>query len=90
MSCTTWTVVWTDRLTACDKYRAKCYRVDPVPNAENQYFAWIAYDIDLFEGGSIANLTASINPRNPAGTPAHDLLQHPTRTVHNAAVQKVK
>ena len=59
-STATWTVVWTDRLTACEKYRAKCYRVDPVPNAENQYFAWIAYDIDLFEGGSIANLTASI------------------------------
>ena len=30
-STATWTVVWTDRLTACDKYRAKCYRVDPVP-----------------------------------------------------------
>jgi ribulose-bisphosphate carboxylase large chain len=59
-STATWTVVWTDRLTACEKYRAKCYRVDPVPNAEGQYFAWIAYDIDLFEPGSIANLTASI------------------------------
>ena len=59
-STATWTVVWTDRLTACDKYRAKCYRVDPVPNTTDQYFAWIAYDIDLFEGGSIANLTASI------------------------------
>ena len=32
-STATWTVVWTDRLTACEKYRAKCYRVDPVPNA---------------------------------------------------------
>ena len=32
-STATWTVVWTDRLTACDKYRAKCYRVDPVPGA---------------------------------------------------------
>jgi ribulose-bisphosphate carboxylase large chain len=59
-STATWTVVWTDRLTACEKYRAKCYRVDPVPNTHDQYFAWIAYDIDLFEGGSIANLTASI------------------------------
>ncbi|MDK2757901.1 MAG: ribulose-bisphosphate carboxylase large subunit [Azonexus sp.] len=59
-STATWTVVWTDRLTACDKYRAKCYRVDPVPNTTDQFFAWIAYDIDLFEGGSIANLTASI------------------------------
>src|SRR5258706_702580 len=30
-STATWTVVWTDRLTACDQYRAKAYRVDPVP-----------------------------------------------------------
>ena len=30
-STATWTVVWTDRLTAAEKYRAKCYRVDPVP-----------------------------------------------------------
>ncbi|MSO89213.1 MAG: ribulose-bisphosphate carboxylase large subunit [Rhodospirillaceae bacterium] len=59
-STATWTVVWTDRLTACDVYRAKCYRVDPVPNAPGQYFAYITYDLDLFEEGSIANLTASI------------------------------
>src|SRR5689334_24169574 len=65
-STATWTVVWTDRLTACEIYRAKAYRVDPVPNTgagtntEAQYFAYIAYDIDLFEPGSIANLTASI------------------------------
>jgi ribulose-bisphosphate carboxylase large chain len=32
-STATWTVVWTDRLTAKEKYRAKAYRVDPVPNA---------------------------------------------------------
>jgi ribulose-bisphosphate carboxylase large chain len=59
-STATWTVVWTDRLTACDKYRAKCYRVDPVPGNPEQHFAYIAYDLDLFEPGSIANLTASI------------------------------
>ena len=59
-STATWTVVWTDRLTACEKYRAKAYRVDPVPNSPGQYFAYIAYDLDLFEPGSIANLTASI------------------------------
>ncbi len=59
-STATWTVVWTDRLTACEKYRAKCYRVDPVPNAPGSYFAYIAYDLDLFEPGSIANLAASI------------------------------
>jgi ribulose-bisphosphate carboxylase large chain len=59
-STATWTVVWTDRLTACDRYRAKAYRVEPVPGTSGQYFAYIAYDIDLFEPGSIANLTASI------------------------------
>ena len=59
-STATWTVVWTDRLTASEKYRGKCYRVDPVPGAEGQYFAYVAYDLDLFEPGSIANLTASI------------------------------
>ena len=31
-STATWTVVWTDRLTACELYRAKAYRVDPVPD----------------------------------------------------------
>ena len=59
-SSATWTVVWTDRLTACEKYRANAYRVDPVPNSPGQYFSYIAYDLDLFEPGSIANLTASI------------------------------
>ena len=59
-STATWTVVWTDRLTACERYRAKAYRVDPVPNNPEQYFAYIAYDLDLFEPGSIANMSASI------------------------------
>src|SRR5215207_9108174 len=65
-STATWTVVWTDRLTAAPIYRAKAYKVDPVPNTgpgtktEQQYFAYISYDMDLFEPGSIANLTASI------------------------------
>jgi ribulose-bisphosphate carboxylase large chain len=59
-STATWTVVWTDRLTAKEEYRAKAYRVEPVPNRDDQWFAWIAYDLDLFEGGSISNLTASI------------------------------
>ncbi len=59
-STATWTVVWTDRLTNYDTYQAKCYRVEPVPNSENQYIAYIAYHIDLFEEGSIANMTSSI------------------------------
>src|ERR1700739_2351658 len=59
-STATWTVVWTDRLTACENYRAKAYKVEAVPNNPSQFFAWIAYELDLFEEGSIANLTASI------------------------------
>jgi ribulose-bisphosphate carboxylase large chain len=59
-STATWTVVWTDLLTACDIYRAKAYRVDLVPGTVDQHFAYIAYECDLFEEGSIANLTASI------------------------------
>src|SRR5712692_9030326 len=58
-STATWTVVWTDRLTAYENYQAKCYRVDPVPGTD-QYIAYIAYNLDLFEEGSIANLTSSI------------------------------
>src|SRR5829696_6521640 len=44
-STATWTVVWTDRLTACELYRAKAYKVEPVPNTgagtavEQQHFA---------------------------------------------------
>ena len=59
-STATWTVVWTDRLTNCEKYRAKAYKVEQVPNDEGVWFAYIAYELDLFEPGSIANLTASI------------------------------
>jgi ribulose-bisphosphate carboxylase large chain len=35
----TWTVVWTDRLTDYAHYRAKAYRLDPVPSIPGQYFA---------------------------------------------------
>src|SRR5262249_44322246 len=65
-STATWTVVWTDLLTASDDYRAKAYRVDIVPGTgpgtdrETQYFAYVAYDLALFEEGSIANMTASL------------------------------
>src|SRR4051812_32351852 len=59
-STATWTVVWTDRLTANSHYQAKCYRVDPVPGRDGEYLAYVAYDLDLFEEGSIANLTSSI------------------------------
>ena len=59
-STATWTVVWTDRLTAYEHYQAKAYRVEPVTGTPGQYIALIAYELDLFEEGSIANLTSSI------------------------------
>ncbi|MGH2984769.1 MAG: form I ribulose bisphosphate carboxylase large subunit [Solirubrobacterales bacterium] len=59
-STATWTVVWTDRLTDHSHYQAKAYSVEPVPGRDDQYIAKIAYDLDLFEEGSIANLTSSI------------------------------
>src|ERR1700716_1021133 len=59
-STATWTVVWTDRLTSYEDYQAKAFRVVEVPATPGQYIAYIAYDLDLFEEGSIANLTSSI------------------------------
>ncbi len=59
-STATWTVVWTDRLTTYKHYQAKCYSCTPIPGTDNQHLALIAYDMDLFEEGSIANLTSSI------------------------------
>src|ERR1044071_7117422 len=43
-STATWTVVWTDRLTAHEHYQAKAYRLDAVPGAPGTYIAYIAYD----------------------------------------------
>ena len=60
-STATWTVVWTDQLTAYENYQAKAYKVTPVPGADPpQWIAYIAYKLDLFEEGSIPNLTSSI------------------------------
>ncbi|HEY1539250.1 MAG TPA: form I ribulose bisphosphate carboxylase large subunit [Solirubrobacteraceae bacterium] len=59
-STATWTVVWTDRLTPYEHYQAKAYSVEEVPGTPGQFIALIAYDLDLFEEGSIANLTSSI------------------------------
>ncbi|PSO46349.1 MAG: ribulose-bisphosphate carboxylase large subunit [Actinobacteria bacterium QS_5_72_10] len=59
-STATWTVVWTDRLTTYTHYQAKCYDYEKVPGKDNQYIAYIAHDLDLFEEGSIANMTSSI------------------------------
>ena len=59
-STATWTVVWTDRLTACERIAPRPIASSRCPARPGQYFGYIAYDLDLFEEGSIANLTASI------------------------------
>ncbi|MGI8875307.1 MAG: ribulose-bisphosphate carboxylase large subunit [Egibacteraceae bacterium] len=60
-STATWTVVWTDRLTDYPTYQAKCYKVEEVSGSDPpQHIGYIAYDLDLFEEGSIANLSSSI------------------------------
>ena len=56
----TWTTVWTDGLTQLDKYKGRCYDLEPVPGEDNQYIAYVAYPIDLFEEGSVTNLFTSI------------------------------
>jgi len=56
----TWTTVWTDGLTNLDRYKGRCYDIEPVPGEDNQYIAYVAYPIDLFEEGSVTNLFTSI------------------------------
>ena len=49
-STATWTVVWTDRLTASEGYRAKAYRARPSREATGQYFP-TSLTTRLVEGG---------------------------------------
>jgi ribulose-bisphosphate carboxylase large chain len=56
----TWTTVWTDLLTDLERYKGKCYSVEAVPDEAGQFIALIAYDMDLFEEGSVANMASSI------------------------------
>jgi ribulose-bisphosphate carboxylase large chain len=58
-STATWTVVWTDLLTACDRYCSASYRRSSSKH-NRPILRFIAYECDLFEEGSLANLTASI------------------------------
>ncbi|KAI7757201.1 hypothetical protein M8C21_010012 [Ambrosia artemisiifolia] len=56
----TWTTVWTDGLTSLDCYKGRCYGLEPVPGEDNQYIAYVAYPLDLFEEGSVTNMFTSI------------------------------
>ncbi|WJX62411.1 ribulose-bisphosphate carboxylase [Trifolium repens] len=39
----TWTTVWTDGLTSLDRYKGRCYHIEPVPGEESQFIAYVAY-----------------------------------------------
>ncbi len=56
----TWTNVWSDFLTDPSRYAARTYKIERVPGEDNQFIAYIAYPLDLFEEGSMANLLSSI------------------------------
>lgn len=56
----TWTQVWTDRLTTLSRYQARAYQIEAVPGRTDQYFAYVAYPLDLFEEGSVSSMMASI------------------------------
>ncbi|KAF9615744.1 hypothetical protein IFM89_026201 [Coptis chinensis] len=58
----TWTTVWTDGLTNLDRYKGRCYDIEPIAGEENQYICYVAYPLDLFEEGSITNMFTSIGP----------------------------
>lgn len=56
----TWTSVWTDHLTMLERYQARVYDLEPVPGRDDQYIAYVAYPLDLFEEGSVVSMMASI------------------------------
>jgi ribulose-bisphosphate carboxylase large chain len=56
----TWTSVWTDHLTNLERYKARVYALEFVPGQEDQFFAYVAYPLDLFEEGSVTSMIASI------------------------------
>ncbi|KAM0932004.1 putative ribulose-bisphosphate carboxylase [Dioscorea sansibarensis] len=56
----TWTTVWTDGLTSLDRYKGRCYHIENVVGEEDQYIAYVAYPLDLFEEGSVTNMFTSI------------------------------
>ncbi|XP_062118655.1 ribulose bisphosphate carboxylase large chain-like [Humulus lupulus] len=59
-STSTWTTIWTNGLTSLDRYKGRCYHIEPVAGEENQYIAYVAYPLDLFEEGSVTNMFTSI------------------------------
>ncbi|KAJ4849425.1 hypothetical protein Tsubulata_007269 [Turnera subulata] len=52
-------IIWSkSRLTGV--FLRRCYDLEPVAGEENQYIAYVAYPLDLFEEGSVTNMFTSI------------------------------
>ncbi|CAI9265225.1 unnamed protein product [Lactuca saligna] len=47
----TWRTVWNDGLTSLDRYKGRCYGIEPVPREEDQYIAYVAYPANLLRNG---------------------------------------
>ncbi|CAI8619213.1 unnamed protein product [Vicia faba] len=45
----TWTIVWADVLTNLDHYKGCRYEIEPVPEEDNKFIAYVTYPLDLFE-----------------------------------------
>jgi ribulose-bisphosphate carboxylase large chain len=56
----TWTTVWSDYMVEAERYCARTYDIKPVPGRDDQFIAYIAYPLDLFEEGSLPNLMSSL------------------------------
>lgn len=56
----TWTTVWSDLLTDLSRYAGRTYQIGPVADRADQFIAYIAYPLDLFEEGSMPNLMSSL------------------------------
>ncbi|KAI3936771.1 hypothetical protein MKW92_048278 [Papaver armeniacum] len=56
----TWTTLWTDGLTIVDRYKGRCYDIEPVAGEDNQYICYVAYPLYLFEEGSVTSMFTSI------------------------------
>ena len=52
--------MWTDGLTNLDHYKGRCYQIELVAGEENQYIAYVAYPLDLFEDDYVTNMFTSI------------------------------
>ncbi|BBH02111.1 ribulose-bisphosphate carboxylase [Prunus dulcis] len=36
-----------------DRYKGRCYHIEPVAGEESQFIAYVAYPLDLFEEGNV-------------------------------------